>query len=130
MSDLSRHKAKTEQIIGQMVEAWSEKEDGLSYESASVQLEEANSELLAQHVVDTPDEVIDQVYEAFAELQVRAAELGNVTPVEGIRLIGERAKDLFENYRGWEAVEKAVRPHQDKLEKLIEETEGPEQNLA
>ncbi len=124
MSNITQHKARTQQIIEEMGN------EEISYESASVQLEEANSELLAQHVVDTPDEVIDQVYEAFAELQVRAAELGNVTPVEGIRLIGERAKDLFENYRGWEAVEKAVRPHQDKLEKLIEETEGPEQNLA
>ncbi len=123
MSDLSQHKARTRQIIEEMG-------DGeISYESASVQIEQANSELLAQHVVDTPDNVLDEVFAAFAELQVRAAEIGNVTPVEGIRLVGERAEDLFENYRGWEAVEKAIRPYQDRLEKL-EETEGPEHSLA
>ncbi|MBK9586282.1 MAG: hypothetical protein KA099_13215 [Alphaproteobacteria bacterium] len=126
MSNISQHKARTQQIIEEMGNG----DESISYESASFQIEEANSELLAQHVVDTPDEVIDQVFEAFAAMQVRASELGNVTPVEGIRLIGERAKDMFENYRGWEAVEKAVRPHQDKLEKLIEETEGPEHSLA
>lgn len=124
MSDLSQHKARTRQIIEEMGEGQ------ISYDSASVQIELANSELLAQHVVDTPDNVLHEVFEAFAELQTRAAEMGNVTPVEGIRLIGERAEDLFENYFGWEAVEKAVRPHQDKLEKLIEETEGPEHSLA
>ncbi|MCB1681182.1 MAG: hypothetical protein KDI65_04545 [Alphaproteobacteria bacterium] len=80
--------------------------------------------------MDTPDSIIDEVFAAFAELQVRAAEIGNITPVEGIRLITERAEDLFDDYRGWEAVEKAVKPYQDRIESSQEASEPPEQALS
>ena len=86
MSNITQHKARTQQIIEEMGN------EEISYESASVQLEEANSELLAQHVVDTPDEVIDQVYEAIAE---RNPSLNLTAPLLRTSHLAPHACDFF-----------------------------------
>lgn len=94
-----------------------------SYSAANVELDLAASELLGAYALDTPDNVLDETFKAYAELHILAAEKGQISRAEASHLINDRAEELFEDWRGWEAVEQMVRPYWGRLENP--ETEGP-----
>lgn len=94
-----------------------------SYLGANVQLDLATSELLGAYALDTPDNVLDEAFRAYADIHVLAAEKGQISRAEASHLINDRATELFEDWRGWEAVENMVKPYWDRLEDR--ETEGP-----
>lgn len=98
-----------------------------SYLAANVELDLATSELLGAYALDTPDNVLDEAFKAYAEIHVLAAERGQISRAEACHLINDRASELFEDWRGWEAVENMVKPYWDKLEDR--ENEGPAQIL-
>lgn len=88
----------------------------MSYESASTQIEIEIERFSVANAVDMPDEAMDEMFAAVANLHVIAAGKGHISEAEACHIVHNRAKDMFEDSRGWEAVEAASQPYVDKIE--------------
>ena len=88
----------------------------MSYESASTRLEIEIDRFSVSNAVDMPDEAMDAMFSAFSEFHIKAFEHQHISEAEACRLIRMRAKDMFENSRGWEAVEAMTQPYIDRIE--------------
>ena len=119
MEPLEEKKEKIRGLAGEM------NAGGLTYTAVNVRLDMATSDLLGTYIIDTPDEIIDTVFDAYAEIHVLAAQRGQLTNAEASHLINDRAVELFEDYRGWEVVEQKVKPFWDRLDQESMGTEGP-----
>tara|TARA_R110001592_G_scaffold29350_10_gene106673 strand:+ start:52765 stop:53205 length:441 start_codon:yes stop_codon:yes gene_type:complete len=98
-------------------------EDGLSYAQANIMVDQETQEFLMHYLQETPDEVLEVAYSAYASLQVQAYNQGDISQSEASNLISQRSVDLFSLSRSPEEIEKLWEP----FEKLLYPDDAEEQ---
>lgn len=96
-------------------------DDEINYVTASTRMEIEIERFSVANAIDMPDEAMDEIFSAFSELQIKAFEKEHVSEAEACHMIHDRAKTMFEDSRGWQAVEAAIKPYVDRIEGNTEE---------
>ncbi len=92
-------------------------DDTVTYDYASTLMDMEIDKFMTANAIDMPDEAMDEAFAAYAELHVKAFEKQHVSEAEACHMIHDRAKDMFEDSRGWKAVEAMTQTYIDRIER-------------
>lgn len=90
----------------------------LTHAQGEIMIEQATQALLMNHLQNTPDEVLEAAFHAYAQFQVEAFRQDDVTENEAVAIIEQRAQDYFDKSRSPEDVEKLWAPYDEKIEDI------------
>jgi hypothetical protein len=71
----------------------------IEYDQAVVLFSERSDLLLQAYVIDTPDEVIDALFQQFSELRLMACEKGDIPADRALEDISDQALALYPDTR-------------------------------
>ncbi len=100
--------------------------DDITYNQASVVMDEAIADLRQNYLGDVPDEVMEECFSAYAELQIHAFTLRDITEGEAGSLIEERASQDFGHSREPKEIGALWEPYIERIEKIARDEPGYE----
>ncbi len=105
-------------------EITSDYDDGeITYFEANTQMETAIETLRGHFPADVPDDILEECFTAYSELQVLAFDLGDVLEGEACKLIEDRASDDLSYNRSPEDVLALWEPYIKRIEGIANGTE-------
>lgn len=102
--------------VAEIIEDYQNDEMGMTYEMSNTRMEIAIDTFSVANAINMPDEAMDEIFAAFADLHLVAFDNQHLSEAEACQIIHTRAKDMFETSRGWEYVEAVTQPYVDIIE--------------
>lgn len=96
---------------------------GITYFEANTQMETAIEVLRGHYPTDVPDDILEECFTAYAELQLLAFDLGDVLEGEACKLIEDRAEDDLSYNRSPEDVHAIWSPYIKRVEDIANGTQ-------
>lgn len=112
MTSITEFLLQAENIIEQYAD------NDLTYAQGEIMIDQVTQNLLMQHLENTPDDVLEASFHAYATFQLEAFRQGDVTENEAVAIIEQRAQDYFDKSRSPKDVEKLWAPYDKKVEDI------------